>query len=858
MANKKGRNKGKGKGKAIATRRKPPAAAVAQSQSDSLNRRLTQVRPRGAAGEMVEDVAIFDAEVRKSLSEESAALATIVAEAFQAIQAGRDDDALKILAGVPRTSPFSQWRLFAKGLIDWYGDQVADAIEAWRRLEPSRRPARIASSLLASRRVDLGKIQPLPTGTLANSAEHNAAPEGISIDPDTAALQREPGLLAAAKLVRRVRVERPALVEAERETRKLESLKDCRIGIEKLRWLQRFSSEFNRHEAALVKSLQHAALRRSFSQPFADAFDLATKTIPGPPHDPCHSLLRFHYLGFFRGAESDAAESLKKYMDIDLPTCKSLSPNLRQATISECHRLQAVRQLEAGNTGDNPFSFFRRSMPDNTKIQASFDKAIKALPANAKAHEEYVKWLRDQINNDRRPAKERKPFESRLPLVMQSWSDGSPDDIEPRLWLVDHYLENEELEAAKPHVLWLKSSRHEDPRVRATPWKWHLLESMRMMRRKVWLADGKLQLNEAATLWPSWLSNDWLTYLYAAIAFRQGDTDGFAKCRADIRKQHPGRTDFVDDVMMLAAGQQMKLPAESLKTLRQPVDQAVIRRSSLTTDELIDAGAFFWDLHRASLLYPAYRMHGSKFAHELDRRLDALKAPPQHPHFTAALYWTSAHATFMELGQISYPKWFASELNSNVTYAAAVLNAVKGRDFKWALEGIVLQPLGVVRDGAMQASDSFYRFWFANLVKEVEDELQEVRSRSRGMGAFANMFNNDDESDDDEDWDDDDEDDEEEELCYCPKCTADRARAAAAGFADDPDADDTDDVDTGELFRTLEASMAGGKNLDPDKLFDLVDMFVNVGNSAAATGNPGPAKKRPKYPPGSKKRKGNR
>ena len=146
MANRKTRTKGKSK--VIATRRKPPAAAVLQSQSDSLNRRLAQVSPRGVAGEMIEDVAVFDTEARKSLPVESAALATLVAEAFQAIQAGRDDDALKILAGVPRTSPFSQWRLFAKGLIDWYDNQVADAIEAWRRLEPGCRPARIASSYL--------------------------------------------------------------------------------------------------------------------------------------------------------------------------------------------------------------------------------------------------------------------------------------------------------------------------------------------------------------------------------------------------------------------------------------------------------------------------------------------------------------------------------------------------------------------------------------------------------------------------------------------------------------------------------------------------------------------------------------
>ena len=69
--------------------------------------------------------------------------------------------------------------------------------------------------------------------------------------------------------------------------------------------------------------------------------------------------------------------------------------------------------------------------------------------------------------------------------------------MEPRLWLVDYLLENERLEEARPHVDFLAASRQDDPRVRATPWKWQLLEAMRLCRRKAWLADVPARLDRS-------------------------------------------------------------------------------------------------------------------------------------------------------------------------------------------------------------------------------------------------------------------------------------------------------------------------------------------------------------------------
>ena len=117
---------------------------------------------------------------------------------------------------------------------------------------------------------------------------------------------------------------------------------------------------------------------------------------------------------------------------------------------------------------------------------------------------------------------------------MRNWSKGLPDDVEPRLWLVDHLLENEETEEAKPHVDWLATARQDDPRVRATPWKWQLLEAMRLSRRKAWLSRVPERLEEAESQWPTWLSKQWLPYLNAALALRCGKTDEFEQQRKQI------------------------------------------------------------------------------------------------------------------------------------------------------------------------------------------------------------------------------------------------------------------------------------------------------------------------------------
>jgi hypothetical protein len=128
-------------------------------QGNSRHRqRLAQQKPRAWNGETPEEVAVFEDSVVESLSPELANQVSAVREALQVACESRGDEALKCVSRVSRSSPLSQWRLFIRGLVPWMADDTAAASEAWRRLDPERRPGRIAIAMMVSLRTDLDSV----------------------------------------------------------------------------------------------------------------------------------------------------------------------------------------------------------------------------------------------------------------------------------------------------------------------------------------------------------------------------------------------------------------------------------------------------------------------------------------------------------------------------------------------------------------------------------------------------------------------------------------------------------------------------------------------------------------------------
>ncbi len=772
--------KRKGKSAKPPKRRKP--SPPASRDPDRLKRRVSRVRPLAWADETPEDVAVFDDTVLARLAPEVAAEVSLVRQSLELVSDSFGNEANNQLASISRRSPMSEWRLFIRGLVHWYENRIDDARESWNRLDTQRRPSRIARALIASERSDLQThLDAASTSTLGQEAQ---------------SLGWDNEILSAAKLVRQVRVDRPAIVEAIRETSRRERMPAelaslCLLGPERLDWVIEFCAEHRQLEPQLVKAIEQAALDRVTKQPFDDLHQLATAKLSGPTHDPKHLLNQSFYHRKFSGGEVRSASFMEQYLTKSLPNNTQISSQLKAAIQCELFLEEARREAQpAPNLGI--FSRFMSPPVNDKQVAKLYLKALAVYPAHTVAHREYVEWILEHLDSENKRNSQRETFEALLLPAMRAWSEGLPDEIEPRLWLVDHYLENEELEAAQPHVKWLSGSRHADPRVRATPWKWELLEAMRMCRRKSWVAGAIDRLDAAERIWPNWLSKDWLPYFRAAILLRQGELDSFNTARREIRSQREASGRPVDKlsdaVMMLGAAQHMRVPAADLKTLRAPVDEAVKQVDQLEDAELIHAASFFWDMHRSNLAYPAYRMHGGKFAKELFDRFKSLRKGDfnglmERSEFRDAVFWLAERRSFGDGYEYKPPVNLLRQATDLTKSVVAVASILRNNSFSRFRLRDHLSDIEFLRKAAAMEQDPYYRFWFGSLAERADAAVAASAARNAGLNSFDPFGWMD--NDDDDDEEDDEEDDDYE--CDCPACRAERGEIVVGAMDDEDD-----------------------------------------------------------------------
>ncbi len=764
--------------------------------------RLARQKPQAWANETDADVAIFADTVLSTLPLELAEQVTAVRDALQAATESRGEVALKRIALIPRGSPLSEWRLFIRGLVDWLANNTTAAEEAWERLDTERRPGRIATALRLSLRTDLEAIgSTKPPENIAQPADSSAQLAENTVVPETTEPinGEDEQLLYHAKLVRRVRFERAALRVAETGVRFPEEDRQLKIGPRKIQWVKDFVKEYGDTEPELAAGLAQTALRRVAAQNYDDLFVEAARSLSGPRHDRQNNLLRFFYYIRFQddpAAAKSATKALDQYLTRDLPQNESLPQPLRAAMASQIHLYEANSAMQLDSGIGSIIQQFLAPSEDAVAIRKHLQASIKAYPLNLETYKSYRDWLSAKLDNDRLKPRERKALESELTEVMQSWSRGLPDQAEPRLWLLDHYLENEDLLAAKPHVDFLAASRQEDPRVRATPWKWQLLEAKRLSRLKSALPKVSPHLDEAEKLWPTWLPKQWLPYLRAAWLFRAGQADAFESMRAQIC-QESGlvRDSLADACMMLGAAQMLQVPSSDLKQLREPVDANVNQLSSLPLADLLAAGGFFWDLHRTKLVYPAYRMHGGKIGKALlarwkkplkldgNTKLNIAELNIESIH--KALLWSSEYRFWSLNYQITLPAFYLDPtLARQPMFAAARLNAFLKTRYQRGTEPYN-EAASILREAALTGRDAYYLYWFTALADDYDDALAKEASQSRGSpfgaafgAAFANMFGGDKSDDDAENGMDDFFDFD--PNCNCPDCQAARRASKQA------------------------------------------------------------------------------
>lgn len=739
--------------------------------------RLTRQVPVTWPGELPEDVAVFDDLALAALPPERLSQASAVRAALRDALESRGDDALRLVADIPRNSPFSEWRLFARGLVDWLADRHAAAAETWRRLDPERRPGRIATVMTLALRADLENVssRPEPPAAAESKGTESDGNESASAPFDAQQLYH-------ARLLRRVRYDRAALKVAEAGLKIPDEAKELLIGPEKIRWLKRFIEEYGETEPDLVAALAQTALGRAFAQDYDQIFDAAARSLPGPRHDRRNRLLSFFYhsrFGDSHGAHETAARALNEYLNHDLPSNETLSEALRRALACQIH-LNEANLLARQSSGFALLDVFFGKSVKNEDIRRHLRAAIDAAPAHGPAYKAYVEWIESTLDNDRLPKPERTRLEDELSDVMDDWSQGAPDDVEPRLWLVDYLLENERLDDARPHVEFLAAARQDDPRVRATPWKWQVLEAMRLCRRKAWLVHVPEHLDQAEALWPAWLPKDWLPYLRAAWTLRRRLPDQFEDERQRICVESGrARDSLADACMMLGAAQRMRATAEEIQPLRAAVDRALGAIKTLPLADLLETAGIFWDLCRARLLYPAYRLHAKTIGTELFTRLDRLKKWDEldEEQLRRAALWGSEHRYWATTYEMKLPAFVARGSTGHDPFlAAAKLNEFLKKKYMFTFKDH--KELGPrLRDAAPAQRDAFYRHWFVALADQLDAEMAKKSARFAGF-PFGDPF----EIDDDDDNDDLDFDPD----CNCPDCLAARKRAEARAGSSKP------------------------------------------------------------------------
>lgn len=705
--------------------------------------------PRAWAGELPEDVAVFDDKVRKSLSQALVAQVEAIRAALQLAAELQGDAAMERLKSIPRSSPLSEWRLYIRGLVAWLASEFEQANESWKRLDSARRPGRIAIAMMAARRGDLDAV-----ATSETDHETAAAPEAAASEaktPDEQWSDRlDSALLRHAKVLRGLRFDRVAIALARASLGKSKPAPDVTLTPADLDWLKDFRGLFAKVEPRLVEQLGGTALRLAAAQPYLDMFTDAIATFRGPAHDPRNLLLQFRYHSNFEPTADVTRRmeaAMTEYVTRDLPDNQNVSKPLRGALLSKLHLEHATELIEA--LSSPRARYLRGNEVSLTSDKAQHIKghltaALRDYPSHLAAYRTYADWLEFVLEEGPSTKAKQAPVVEELASLMTQWTEGLPNDPTPHLWLLDHFLTAGKIEEAKPHVEWLATARQDNPHVRSAPWKWQLLATFDLARRKSTLAQLPEALAECETLWPKWLSKQWLPYLQAAAALRRGDREGYQRQRDEIgQKLNADKDTLADACLMLAAGQRMSLPSADLKPIREAVDKQITRIQQLSLAELIAAGSFFWDLQRTKLLYPAYRKHGSKLAREFQNRIFKPKSNDAkfaklvtNEETQAALLWCSEHAFFNEAKEFKHIFWddCIERPDSSRAVLAIVNGMIKQRKLVGYPEYDELSE--ALRKAVQTERDPFYRYF----MNEVVDKFDERRAKSPLLDPFDDIF----------------------------------------------------------------------------------------------------------------------
>ena len=621
---------------------RPPAEAA-----------LLDVAPVAAPHEPAEDQAVFDVEVGRRLAADLQAEAALVREALDLTTRGEPHAALDRLAGIGRKSPYAEWRLFVRGLVAFQRGDRAAAHEAWQRLEPGRRPARIATVL--GRAWDEVTAGPPAAAEIAAHEEHSAAVQAAS------GLIRRASMWTAAREIASVQ---------HRDEQRTFSASQAALAI-------RFEKQYRGLDPDFVNEFSSACRALALRQPDEEPLLALCRSTAGPPDDPRNTRLQLIHLRRFMEADAEVRQHAREYVDRDLPGLTHLPEPLRAALASVTLERAATHLLDQADG-----SFLSELTPQEEQVgERLLRESVDRFARNRRAHEALIELLTRRAKEDGADGDAGRA----LVNAQLAFVGHFPDQYVHVRDLVDRFIAAGDFARAEPLVQTIANQRTGDTAAKATPWRFELLKAASLATADSGLPQARAALETAIATWPSWMSRLWIPFLEAAMLLREGNEAGFAAALDAARRGSPD--DLSADVMLHEACVRLKCPATRIEPIRTRLRHAA---KDVGIDSSVvplgNAACFFMELERCGLTlggadHPAFalgRALGMRLGRDGTWSLGRLTGrdsglPVDDPGFWAAFRWLATHDFFGTVNPRREPKGFSRLADSQPRAAAEVL-----------------------------------------------------------------------------------------------------------------------------------------------------------------------------------------
>jgi len=677
---------------------------------------VLSLEPRAGATESLEDRAVFEPTALEQLSADLAAEAALIREGLRLVEDGLPKTAVDRLREIGRRSPYADWRLLLRGLVHFYAGDLLPAVTVWQRLDPTRRPARIAAMLHTAWE------DALATGSSKRRDSRPAPAEAVA--------HRKMWAVASIVLRREWIWKAADAIVSPRRRRSAESVfsLDQATQTNQLVWRSRML------DPDFARDFLSASRRLAMQQGSPDVFGKVCGLPLHPSDDPKGNRLRLFFMESFYGSSNDAEGIAKTYLESDLPTCTELPHGLCAAMAG-----LVLFRLVCSIVKDD------RTEPEHPQQVANLrlcvrlmKESVRRCPANILGHEmrgRLLRQLRDETEDD--PTEHAEVVrELNDAAVEHAQADAGNHGVVAGL--IGELIDREAFALAEPLVKTLAEQRVRDEAALAVCWRFPLARFASQSKAGEASLDPQQVVADVVACWPPTVRRDWIPFLEGVACLRAGDDDGYCDAvEAGISDEMPP---LLVETMLYQAGCLLDCHAEEIDASGEQIAEAA---ASMAVDSplepFLEVAGFFNLLRRVKLAGPAAA--GSPehaLGTALCRRLTQqgkwkLKGsgrgdgfPLDHPDFFEAFEWLGENDFYDVIPPTREPGPISRLCDAHPRAAAAMLGwrarrAPLSLDSRRSLKRIALVEKACSREADSRIADGYREV--LDLVRQTQREI---------------------------------------------------------------------------------------------------------------------------------------